>query len=278
MAFTLFGKDKTDLFQKAKAAAAGLGTKTSNALQNAKEQAAPAAGKLAQKIKDTSKKAADTIGEKVADQKAGREQKKANADKAKSLAAELAAKPQLISSDNALKVIYYLIAADGQILQEELEKFDEIGASLDPQFQENKDRILQECQAQLEKAIDEEDFYDVLQDGVDAALQSPAQGKNPILSPKMLLWDLLCVAYSDSDFAEIEQRLIKFVVRRLGIDKAVYLEMDQAVQTATELEQEANWLKTTSRPYQEVAEQIQEIKNREAAIFQSVTDLITLQN
>ena len=64
------------------------------------------------------------------------------------------------------------MAADGTVYHSEEEKFDAIGAALDPNFADSKPAIIKDCQAQLEKVIDSEDYYDVLQDGVEDAIQS----------------------------------------------------------------------------------------------------------
>lgn len=51
----------------------------------------------------------------------------------------------VISVSAALKVFYYLIAADGEIKNEEIEKLDSIGQSLDPKFPEYREHFLKEC-------------------------------------------------------------------------------------------------------------------------------------
>ena len=46
-----------------------------------------------------------------------------------------------ISTRSALKIIYYLMAVDGEIFHSEEEKFDSIGKELDPGFAQNKDHV-----------------------------------------------------------------------------------------------------------------------------------------
>ena len=76
-------------------------------------------------------------------------------------------------------------------------KFDAIGQELDPNFEEHKEQIVGECQAQLKKVIDPEDYYDTLQDGVEDALIRSRQTADTFITPKLLVWDLLTIAYSD---------------------------------------------------------------------------------
>ena len=177
---------------------------------------------------------------------------------------------------NALKVFYYLIAADGKILDEELRKFDEIGTALDPAFEAHKSEIIEECNEQLENTIDPEDYYDVLQDAVGEAIDSSSYDGGSFITPRLLLWNMLTIAYCDGDYAEQERRLLKCVVRKLNIDKAVFLEMENSILTVMELENELQWIKTTDRPYLQIEAMVNRINHRRDTIFESVMALIAL--
>ena len=181
-----------------------------------------------------------------------------------------------ISTRNALKIIYFLMAADGQLLSAEAEKYDLIGQEITPYYAGLKEIIVGECQAQLDKVIDADDFYDVVQDGVEDALISSIKTEDTFITPKLLVWDLMTIAYSDGSYDEIERRLIKYVVRKLDIDKAVFLEMENAIQTMMDLEKELQWIKTTDRPYLTIEAMVNEIEDRKHVIFDSVKDLIAL--
>jgi len=181
-----------------------------------------------------------------------------------------------ISTRSALKIIYYLMAVDGEIFHSEEEKFDSIGKELDPDFAQNKDQIVKECQAQLDKVIEAEDFYDVLQDGVEDALLMSRQTADSFITPKLLVWDLLTVAYSDESYDESERKLIKYIVRKTNIDKAVFLEMESSLLTLMDIEKELTWIKTTNRPYLVIEALVNELADRKNVIFESVKDLISL--
>ena len=181
-----------------------------------------------------------------------------------------------ISTRSALKIIYYLMAVDGEIFHSEEEKFDSIGKELDPDYAQNKDQIVKECQAQLDKVIEAEDFYDVLQDGVEDALLMSRQTADSFITPKLLVWDLLTVAYSDESYDESERKLIKYIVRKTNIDKAVFLEMESSLLTLMDIEKELAWIKTTNRPYLVIEAMVNELADRKNVIFESVKDLISL--
>lgn len=179
-----------------------------------------------------------------------------------------------ISIKSAIKIIYYMMAVDGTIYQDEEEKFDEIGKELDPDFQHNKDAIVRECQAQTGKLIDPEDYYAVLQEGVEDAIAVGVITKGAVIAPKILVWDLLTVAYSDGNYDENERKLLKYVVRKLDISKDVFLEMESSYLALVDLENELTWIKRTDRPYLTIEKMVNEINDRKTVIMESVRNLI----
>ena len=183
---------------------------------------------------------------------------------------------KIISTRSALKIIYYLMAADGEVFHSEEEKFDSIGRELDPDFEKNKEQIVKECQAQLDKVMEPDDYYDVLQDGVEDALILSRQTADTFITPKLLVWDLLTVAYSDESYDEAERKLIKYIVRKTNIDKAVFMEMESSILTLMDIEKELSWIKTTNKPYLVIEAMVNELADRKNVIFESVKDLIML--
>ena len=202
--------------------------------------------------------------------------KKADGDKPSNEATAPTQNITSISARSAIKVIYFLMAADGEIYHGEEEKFDLIGLELDPDFSNSKEQIVQECQATLDKVIDPEDYYDALQDGAEEALLSSQKAEGASISPKHLVWNLLSVAYSDEKYKDAERRFLKYVVRKLNIDKAVFLEMESSILTLMDIERELAWIKTTNRPYLTIETMVNELADRKDVIFKSVLDLIAL--
>ena len=65
-------------------------------------------------------------------------------------------------------------------------------------------------------------------------------------------------------------------MRKLGVDKAVFLEMESSMLTILDIEKEIAWIKTTDQPYLTIEARINELTKRKTVIFESVKDLITL--
>lgn len=198
------------------------------------------------------------------------------ADSAKSAEASAHQEITSISCKGALKAIYYLMAADGEIYHGEEEKFDEMGKEFLSDFENQKESIIAECQATLKSVIDPEDLFDVLRDGTDNALRDLPQPGELSISPKLLIWDLLTVAYSDGNYDENERRLLKYVVRKLNVDKAVFLEMESSILTLLDIVKEMEWIKTTDRPYLKIEETIKELEKRKTTLVNNVTTMISL--
>ena len=247
--------------------------KAGNMAKTAAQEGAAKAQVGVKALKTVTKKEADKLSETVKNAADRRKTEKAAA--AEKAAAE-SAYGKAVAPRSALKIFYYLMEADGKIAAEEEEKFGEIGKELDAEFDEHKDAVIGECKAQSEKMIVEEDYYDVLRDGVEDALSEDLLSITGYIPPKLLLWDLMVIAYSDGEYNETEQRLLKYIMRKLDIPKDVFLEMETDLLTIHDIEGEIAWIKTTDRPYLEIENQIKELEKRKNDIFLAAKALIAL--
>lgn len=184
--------------------------------------------------------------------------------------------PKAVSVRNAVKVIYFLMAVDGEVYHGEEEKFDAIGAELISDFDEVKASILADCRSDMRKVNDPEDHYDVIQNCVEAALLAPVKAEEATISSKLLVWDLLTVAFSDENYNDTERRLLKYIVGKLNLDNASFLEMESSILTVMDIERDLTWIKTTDRPYLQIESVVSELAQRKKVIFDNVKDMIVL--
>lgn len=183
---------------------------------------------------------------------------------------------QKIPLYSALKIIYYLMSVDGSVSQEENDKLDVLGNDFVNSFADLKEILVKECKVCLANTIDAEDYYDVVQEAVEDLLLTPIKSEDVCVSSKFVLWNLLAFAYSDENYDEAERRLIKYFVRKLNIDKAIFFELESSLVTLMDLEKELVWIKTTDKPYLTIEAMVKELENRKRVIFESVKDIITL--
>ena len=180
---------------------------------------------------------------------------------------------RIVSVKDSLKLIYCLMAADGSISPEEEEKFQEIGTSLDPDFELWKDALIEDLSMKEAVLTDEEEYFDFIHDYAAEVLYK-ADDTGEGIGAKTLIWDLLVMAFSEGDYSANEKRLIRFVAKALKIDLAVPLEMEQTLRTITALNKEEEWLKSTNRPYSVIEEQVNELKERRETILTGVHALM----
>ena len=185
-------------------------------------------------------------------------------------------KVKALSPINALQVFYYVMAADGKISEAEEERFNLIAAQIDPEFEEHRDYVIKTCKEQLDRVIDDGDYFDVVQDGVEEALLAQQVFDKDYVPAKLLVWDLLTIAYSDDAYAETERKLLKYIVRKVDISKDVFLEMENTYLTVKDIQNEIEWIKDTDRPYRTIEKTVDELERRKQAIVESVMALIYL--
>ena len=178
-----------------------------------------------------------------------------------------------MSVKDSLKLIYCLMAADGSISPEEEEKFQEIGTSLDPDFELWKDALIEDLSMKEAVLTDEEEYFVFILDYAAEVLYK-ADDTGEGIGAKTLIWDLLVMAFSEGDYSANEKRLIRFVAKALKIDLAVPLEMEQTLRTITALNKEEEWLKSTNRPYSVIEEQVNALKERRETILTGVHALM----
>lgn len=173
----------------------------------------------------------------------------------------------------AVAAFYYLAMADGNVSQEELVKFDEIGNSLDPEhFAEYRDELIAECESQKYRMIDEEDYFDVITEAFDRSLEL-VEGEEGVAS-RMLIWNMLVISMADGEYSQSERRLIKHLVRLTGTEKSVFLEMEQLLGAYFSVQKERALFADSDRPYKEIAPLIEQLNKREQALAQIAQDLI----
>lgn len=174
----------------------------------------------------------------------------------------------------ALKIFGYLMAADGAATADEQECFRAIGTELDPDgFCEYQEQIVEEVDRQLHSGMEEEDAYELLLEGIDRELAVPAEGEDGI-GVRLLVWDLLTIAFSNAEYASAERKLIKHIVRVTGMEHSVFFEMEHSMKTIAAIEKEMNWIEQSTRPYAQVRPIVDELQNRRAATMEGVRQLI----
>ena len=179
-----------------------------------------------------------------------------------------------IREEDALKIMYYLMASDMSIDDEEIEMFDSIGHDLDPNYDTYRDAIINSCQAKIAGISDSEEFYDIVHEQVNSAIHDSQNSTEGNVVPRVLLWNLITIAFAENDYSTNERRLIRSVARTLEIDAAVLKEMEGAIRTMMALTEEERILRSSERKYAEVEPYMNEVADRRQTIRMNVHALM----
>lgn len=183
----------------------------------------------------------------------------------------------MFTPKETITIFCYLAMVDRDFSEDEKKKISEIGQAIDSwSFMTYKDEIFSKCEKQSKNIIDEEDYYDVISEGVDEIINSAKNAKDGErnISVRLLLWNLLVISFADNDFSPSERRLIKHIVRITNTEKSVFLEMEQLINTNHTIEKEISELSASYLPYTEVYPRIEELKERSKRIIEISTNLI----
>lgn len=181
----------------------------------------------------------------------------------------------LLEKRAAITSFYYLMAVDGSVTADEIECFDSIGAELDPEaFATYRDDLIAECELQLKNIIDEEDYYEVVLEGVDKALAAQIDDPANGITVRLLVWDMLVIAFSNAEYSSFERKLIKHIVRVMDMDRSVFLEMEQIIKTNAAVENELSWINRSNRPYSEIRPIVDELERRQKVVLTCARQLI----
>lgn len=178
-----------------------------------------------------------------------------------------------LTVSNALSVIYFTMAIDGQITKEESDTFLSIAHEMDSQFSEYKNDFLENINKKITDAEDE-DYEDNIRDMIRDIIKSPQSSKQSLIEGNMLVWNLLAIAYSDNDCSDVERKIIRFISKQLDLDSVIVLEMENYVKTLMALENEVQELKESNKAYSVVESRLNELSDRKLAIMQGVYALL----
>ena len=148
-----------------------------------------------------------------------------------------------IKTRDALQAFYYLIAVDGSVRDDERALFDHIGDNLDAKhFHDYRKEIIDSCDERINQCHDSDDRYDVIVEGVDAVLSHRTDKRAAGIAPRLLLWNMLSVAFADGEYDAVESRLIR---------RAAY-----------DVRGELDWISNSELPYSEVRPMVDQLEER----------------
>ena len=180
-----------------------------------------------------------------------------------------------IKKKSAIMIFYYLIAVDMNVSDEEMFTFESIANEIDPEFYWTyKGSINVEYTNQVNRIIDEEDFYDVVLEGVDKEIFRELDEEEQGVSPRLLLWNLFVIALCDGEYTNEQRRLIKHIVRMLDIELDIFYEMEHLMKANVAVGKELESIEKSDKPYNEIRPLVVELEKRCSVILIAAKNLI----
>lgn len=185
---------------------------------------------------------------------------------------------QYVPVADALSIFFYLMASDGSVHDDELDRFNSIFDEMSESCVQTKENLISACQAHLDFNKSSISPLIPAMTCVDQTLLSinSLAENEPIIPTKLLIWDLFAIAHSDGVCNDAERELISHIARHVGVDETTLLEMESTVLTIYDIEHELNWIKTTDKPYLVIESIVNELESRKAAAFEGAQALISL--
>lgn len=182
---------------------------------------------------------------------------------------------KVYETKSSIQSLYYLMAVDKNIGEDELVRFCEIGEELDRKnFNSYKESIIESCQKHISSGEPDDDYYDVIMESLDFALRHTAKRDDQGVTGRLLVWNMLAIAFSNKEYDATEKKLISHVARVSDVPKDVFLDMEQSMQAAMAIQKELVWIQNSNRPYNEVRPVVDDLENRLAVILGSAKALI----
>lgn len=182
-----------------------------------------------------------------------------------------------------LKIYYLFMHADGECKKSEVGFLDEIIAKSELDKSE-LDEFIEFCGkmqiadmghsasvaiAEIDKLLGEKEESFTL----GTTYPFSKNKRRDIRDKKMqaqTIWTLINLGYADSKYSEEEKKVVNHLVERWKMDSMLVAELNDTAATILDLTLQKEWIQTTSKPYKEINNIIQELDRNIDSMFANV--------
>lgn len=165
------------------------------------------------------------------------------------------------------------MAVDGILDTSEHDKLLSIGSDMIDDFK-NKENDLMHDLEEIKPDTSGEDYYYDLRDEVNECINHSAGDENNDVDGRLLIWNMLAVAFSDGTFSEDEKKLIHYTAKKAKIADSVVQEMEISADTIKAIERESDWLSNLDEKYSVIAPKLEMLDKRREAVMSGVIALM----
>ncbi len=185
--------------------------------------------------------------------------------------------PESITPEKAVKIVYFLMAADGLVYSSEEEKYVDIARELYSVFDSKRSEIDEYCKLRISEANASNDYFSALVNALKQLLNEPIETGDGFIPSSLFLWNLFAIAYSDNSYSPEEEKIIKYVAAYMDVEKSVFLEFENAIKTIGKLDEEKSIITAFGEKQlscDSFVKYMDEIENRKRTILENVKGLI----
>lgn len=184
-----------------------------------------------------------------------------------------------VTSNDAVKLAYYLMAIDGKISLSEKKYLKEIAEGFGVFDVNIWQSVVERTDVILDMTGELKIIYNLIVDEVDKIIEDNASKQSNIsqddfidygINSNFLLWNLLTMAIKDLDYSENEKKLIDYIAKKLNIDKNILFEMDNSIRTLYSIQNELNWIEKNIEYHSESSKLKKELEKRMSVVETSI--------
>jgi hypothetical protein len=181
--------------------------------------------------------------------------------------------------ESKLKIAYLFLSlgAGCPISDNNCTRFDQLGQNYTG-FSDNRRSIISKCNEIINRAIDQNDLYDVISEGIveQANYSFNTFDSDYDVNTKQCLWLLVNLAFHDGTYTDNEKKIIRSLMRKWNIDKSILLEMEETAETLFDLDKYRYWMETRNEPYSVIKSYVQELDKNQNELSSNISDLINV--
>lgn len=176
-----------------------------------------------------------------------------------------------------LKIYLLFMQADGDSSKSEMKYLEDIVSKMDlsdsgrQEFQAFLGQLLMKpldkgsssAIHEIEQLLGEKEEncnYDFLRYSIDNNKMLQAQ----------TIWTLINLGYADKEYSKPEKEIVNYLVERWEMDPALVFELNDTADTILALTSQKEWVKSTTKPYEEIDSIAREIEKNIAYMFKNI--------
>lgn len=175
--------------------------------------------------------------------------------------------------DAQIALYYLFMMADGKLSYSEEKRFDFLCKEMGVDINQKKS-VIDECTKLLDE-FENSSYTVVVSEKLYENISDYSWNRPDNCTLASILWNLIALGYSDKNFSNEEERIIKHLIKKWSLDEDLYIEMIDTMNAIVALEDQKDWLVSV---FSEDADRDAEEKNIDNAIEVLESDIkLTIQ-